>query len=451
MLLYGPRYESEGGNLFVSTATVLELQVDDLADAWGRASGKGDILFSVYPGTAEFTLYQGTFTFPEGGFDIVFKVSDKAGNIEERSLRVVVDASPPVSRLETVGGVRSANGLLEIDGGIPLQAAADDFVGVGTDTVGGSGIRNRFYLLNASTESCHFTAWPPSANPAAFPGTCDNPIYQEPFELSPGTYTVTVFSVDNLGNIEEPHSVQVRVRFPLTGVDFVRELQFQTEYPASVAVDTATNVTYVLHTYSPGYYIDKFDASGQKILSFGVAGRNLGQIWHTEGGIRVGPDHNLYVADAFSRAIHIFGPGGNWISDFKPGFLGPVDVDFDAQGRLNVLDPKQGKILRFELNGTPVDSFPAGPANSINMGGLAIDEMGNLLVADSAYSLVRKFANDGSTLAVFGNGPGKAALFRPRHVAIDFAGRVHVSDWLASRMAVFSSTGPTWASMARRS
>jgi hypothetical protein len=79
-------------------------------------------------------------------------------------------------------------------------------------------------------------------------------------------------------------------------------------------------------------------------------------------------------------------------------------------------------------NGTARFSEPAG---------LAVDGAGNVYVADALNYRIRKIASDGTTTTLAGSGPGPgvvdgpggvAIFFQPRGVAVDDAGNVYVAD-----------------------
>ena len=74
--------------------------------------------------------------------------------------------------------------------------------------------------------------------------------------------------------------------------------------------------------------------------------------------------------------------------------------------------------------------------------GIAVDQAGNVYVADTINNRIQVFSNDGTFLSVFGEyGRANGTLRSPEGIAVDQAGNVYVADTGNNRIQVFSSNG----------
>lgn len=179
------------------------------------------------------------------------------------------------------------------------------------------------------------------------------------------------------------------------------------------------------------------------LLSFGERGIEAGQL-SAVGGIAIGPDGSVYVADALSDRIDVFAPDGT----FRFAF---------------------GKEVNPDGSDTCTTASGCRPGNSAeSAGGLAdpagmdFSPDGNLYVADAENERVDVFASDGTFLFAFGKGvnadgsgvcvAGEAcrqgtkggqagAMSNPVGVGIDPAGDVYVADLSNDRIDVFDQAG----------
>jgi sugar lactone lactonase YvrE len=180
--------------------------------------------------------------------------------------------------------------------------------------------------------------------------------------------------------------------------------------------------------------------------------------------------------DYMSNAITVDAAGNTYIADRKatgpcvirkitpagavstlPGsdqVMDPQGLAVDATG--NVFYSEYNSIQRLGVDGrvtthaglrtqNPSDSFsaagtqdgPRGTARFYNPAGLAIDQAGNLYVADSSNSTIRKVTPDGTVTTLaglgknygFNDGKGSEARFtNPRALAIDAMGNLYIAD-----------------------
>ena len=115
----------------------------------------------------------------------------------------------------------------------------------------------------------------------------------------------------------------------------------------------------------------------------------------------------------------------------------PTGLTFDSSGNLYIADGSANQIRKVTTDGIIHTILPAGTLNYPN--GLAIDASGNLYIADTFNNVIRKLAPDGTLTAVAGTGgagsffgegvPATVAkLNLPYGVALDAAGNLYIAD-----------------------
>lgn len=190
-------------------------------------------------------------------------------------------------------------------------------------------------------------------------------------------------------------------------------------------------------------------------------------------GIAVDTNGNVFVSDNLNNTIRKITPGGI-VSTFagSPGiagstdgvssaarFDGPVGLAADKYGNIYVADLLDQKIRKITPDGTvttlagcdsAVNYAIDGPANTAtfrNPEGVAVDDSGNVYVADENYYKIRKISYTGivSTIAgtgTFGeiNGPAASSTFwDPKDVALDSYGNIYEADGLGHTIRKISN------------
>jgi sugar lactone lactonase YvrE len=164
------------------------------------------------------------------------------------------------------------------------------------------------------------------------------------------------------------------------------------------AVDGLMNVT----CSRPG---DVTILAGTAGFDGAVNGNGTSASFNNPAGVAVDESGNIYVADRLNHLIRKISPTGDVTTLAGTGFDGAVNGN--------------GTSASF---GNPV--------------GVAVDESGNVYVADTSNDLIRKISSTGdvTTLAGTGsggavNGNGTSASFKyPYGVAVDGSGNVYIAD-----------------------
>lgn len=147
------------------------------------------------------------------------------------------------------------------------------------------------------------------------------------------------------------------------------------------------------------------------------------------------------------------GPATNAQLNFIPGLnSGAGGVAIDGAGNVYIADSSNQRIRKVTNGvittvagaGTPGfngDNGPAATAQLYNPIGVAVDAAGNLYIADTSNSRIRKVSN-GTITTVAGGGASttygvpatSAQLYDPEGVAFDSAGNMYIADYLDSRV-----------------
>ena len=239
----------------------------------------------------------------------------------------------------------------------------------------------------------------------------------------------------------------------------------QLQGPAGIAADPAGNL-YI--SDSGNNRIRKVangvitTVAGNGTAGFGGDGGPASNAQFNPAGLCVDSGGNLYIADSGNQRIRKVSNGvvstvaGNGTAGFG-GDGGPAAaaqlfavqaVAVDSAGNVYIAEPARvrkvssGVITTVAGNGTFGFSGDGGPATSAQFAlysprGIAVDSAGNLFIADTQNSRVRKVSN-GIVTTVAGNGtPGfsgdggpaaGAQLSTPLGVAVDSAGNLYIMD-----------------------
>ena len=247
--------------------------------------------------------------------------------------------------------------------------------------------------------------------------------------------------------------------------------QAQFNFPKGIAVDRVKNI-YVADTANK--IIRKVDPNGVVTTLAGVSGvagsangvgsdsRFGAPQFYEPTGIAADNSGNVYVADAANNTIrkidskgvattfagHAGNPGSQDGTGIDAGFFKPTGVAVDNVGNLIVAD-MGNHCIRKITPAAEVTTIAGHPRISGSADGLgsqarfncpsdvAVDLAGNVYVTDTGNNTIRKLSPDGIVSTIAGmpgdegssDGVGKNVRFKnPRSLAIDGSGNIFVAD-----------------------
>ena len=258
-----------------------------------------------------------------------------------------------------------------------------------------------------------------------------------------------------------------------------RAVEAQLNFPAGLAVDTANNV-YIADFFSQR--IRRVDTAGtihtiagtgepsyggdggravEARLSFpsGVAADHAGNVYITDTG-----NHRIRRVDASGTITTIAGTGepgygGDGGQAVEAQLVNPKGVAVDGSGNLYFANYFNFHIRRVDATGTissvAGSNEPCGPGDDCRLSrdrGIAVDEAGNVYIANIDNSYVRRVDAMGTVSVIAGtrHQPGyggdggqavTAQLRNPLGVAVDKAGNVYIADTANHRIRQIDTTG----------
>jgi DNA-binding beta-propeller fold protein YncE len=200
--------------------------------------------------------------------------------------------------------------------------------------------------------------------------------------------------------------------------------------------------------------IQKFDSNGQFLAKWGTLGRGDGQFFNLVG-VAVDREGHVYVLDDGHTNIQKFDSNGQFLARWGSRgtgdgeFLSPASLTVGGQSTVYILDGFNNRIQKFDGEGQFLTkwgtsgkgdgqfSFIAGEYG-IGLGGVAVDEQGNIYVADYGNNRIQKFDDKGRFLTQWGTGGiGDDQLNHPIALTVDGEGNVYVLDYGNNRIQKF--------------
>ena len=225
---------------------------------------------------------------------------------------------------------------------------------------------------------------------------------------------------------------------------------YGTSNPIGVAATPTGDRIYVTEQNAPRL-VHVYDKSGKQVGTL-VPPKSTGPT-HIPGYVAINPtNQDVYVSDHSTSKIYIYNAEGTYLRTFAPkGNLGgtwqPLGLAFGKDGSLYATDVqgtgKAHRILAFSPDGTLV--WAMGAPGLLFPNGIAIDQHGNINVADSNNGRLLVFTPAGKIIGLVGHGVGSGDLGLPRGVAVDGAGRIYVVDSSDHMVRVYNDASSTVA------
>jgi DNA-binding beta-propeller fold protein YncE len=167
----------------------------------------------------------------------------------------------------------------------------------------------------------------------------------------------------------------------------------------SDAVQDADGFYYVAE-FDPNHRISKLDADGRFVKCWGSPGTEPGQFARARA-LALGPDGNLYVADACNHRVQVFTRDGQLVRCWgtpgqEPGELSyPYDLAFGRHGELYVVEYGNSRVQKFTPEGAPLGCWGGPgrePGRFFSPWALAVDSRGRVHVIDTENHRVQRIA-----------------------------------------------------------
>jgi tripartite motif-containing protein 71 len=210
--------------------------------------------------------------------------------------------------------------------------------------------------------------------------------------------------------------------------------------------------------------IYKYSLAGKELAHWGGHGSGPGQL-EAPDKLALDTQGNLYVTEVGSRStgegqnnrVQKFSPTGTPLAQWgtfgsAPGqFNAPIGIAVDQQGDIYVADVGNHRIQKLSSLGQPLvqwHTVGSGTGEETEIGyDLALDAGGNVYVSEphpfsDGNDRIQKFSPSGALLATWGgSGTGPGQFSNPTGLAVDLKGDVFVVDWNNNRIQELSPTG----------
>lgn len=218
----------------------------------------------------------------------------------------------------------------------------------------------------------------------------------------------------------------------------------QLNRPAAVAIDYYGRIVV---TDKDNHRVQIFTMDGQFVFAFGERGQSNGK-FHYPWDVAVNAHGVIVVSDTRNHRIQLFSGNGVFLKKFGfenmsnmwKFFDSPRGVCFTSPNTIVVTDFNNHRLYEIDVEKTPkmnnADTFKR--CELFRPQGVAIDEDGNILVADCRNNRIQVFSKQGDNIGQFGM-PGKepGQFDRPSGIALTTDGKIVIVDFGNHRIQIF--------------
>jgi sugar lactone lactonase YvrE len=218
---------------------------------------------------------------------------------------------------------------------------------------------------------------------------------------------------------------------------------FQLAEPYGIAVDSKNNL-YVADQKVGAIFIFNTETREVELIKNKTQAHFVRII-----GLAMDDNDRLFVSDPGLRHVLAFDAAHKAEEVITEGLVSPGSLAIDRENRLlYVSDIELDQVLVYDADtlklkrkiGTTGHNHElTSPGDFAKPTGLAVDQEGNLYVADTLNNRIEIFDADGKFISAFGkSGDGPGYFARPKGVAIDGDGHIWVADGMQDRVQVFN-------------
>ena len=195
------------------------------------------------------------------------------------------------------------------------------------------------------------------------------------------------------------------------------------------------------------YSQDNFPKTGMQLFVESLLGKDDLQFFKSPYGIVSDSQGRIYIADALDANLRVYDQKAKTVEFYseEPAFSRPAGLAIDAADNLYVVDSDKKAVLVFDKNRKPLRSI--GVAKELQSPAyIAIDaRRARIYVSDPRANKIVIYDRFGKKAGEIGGQRGSDSngynFSSPQGMAIDQAGQLYVAEMLGARISVFDPAG----------